>query len=86
MNEYIITMTGKTRKKLLKIPTPWNERIELTIDQLKTQPFMGEKMFGELKDKRKIRVWPYRIIYSIDENTKEIRISEINHRGNMSYK
>lgn len=64
---------------------PWRERIFNTVDLLQYEPFLGEKMAGKLKDKRKIRVWPYRIIYKIDKPAKTIVIVEVGHRGSVSY-
>jgi mRNA-degrading endonuclease RelE of RelBE toxin-antitoxin system len=52
---------------------------------LELEPYLGEKMGGEMKDKRKIRVWPYRIIYRIEEKTKCIKVMEIEYWGHTSY-
>lgn len=85
-SNYFIYISKSIRKSLLRIPSPWSERIEEAINLLRTDPFYGEKMLGKLKDKRKIRVWPYRIIYQVNKQTKTIEILETGHRGGMSYK
>jgi addiction module RelE/StbE family toxin len=82
---YFVYISKSIRKSLLRVPSPWSERIEKAIDMLETDPFYGEKMTGKLKDKRKIRIWPYRIIYETDFKKKIIIIVEIGHRGSISY-
>jgi len=64
-NNWRIEIRNDAKKKLKKIPFLWRDRIEKAIDILKNNPFYGEKMSGELKDRRKIRIWPYRIIYRL---------------------
>jgi len=83
---YFVHIPKTPRKSLKKIPLPWQVRIIDALTMLETQPYVGEKMQGEYSDFRKIKVWPYRIIYRIREKTKLIEIMEIEHRGNVSYK
>lgn len=82
---YQVFVPSSAKKSLSKIPLPWKERIARVIDVLKTEPFYGEKMTGQLSNCRKIRVWPYRIVYQINEKEKLIKILAIRHRGNVSY-
>jgi len=82
---YFVYISKSIRKSLLRVPPPWSERIDKAISILETDPFYGEKMTGKLKDKRKIRIWPYRIIYEADLKKKIIIIVEVGHRGNISY-
>lgn len=83
--KYFIYIPKDVRKSLLKIPSPWIDRIKKAIDRLELNPFLGEKMHGELSYKRKIVIWPYRIIYYVEEQKSIIGILEIEHRGNVSY-
>lgn len=82
---YQIFVPSSAKKSLSKIPLPWKERIARVIDMLKVDPFYGEKMTGQLANCRKIRVWPYRIVYQIMKKEGFIKILEIEHRGNTSY-
>jgi len=77
---YQIKIRHKVEKNLYKIPTLWQKRIIKAIDDLQTNPFNGEKMWGKLKNRRKIRIWPYRIIYRIYERERIIYIERIDHR------
>ena len=79
-SDYKIRIRHKIEKDLYKIPFPWQKRIAQAIDALKDNPFYGEKMWGKLKDRRKIRIWPYRIIYRIYKSQKIIYIERIAHR------
>ncbi len=83
--QYYVNVPKSARKSLRKIPLPWQVRILDVLTDLETTPYLGEKMGGDMKDKRKIRVWPYRIIYKIQEDLKLIKIMEIEHRGHTSY-
>lgn len=82
---YYIHIPKLALKSMAKIPLPWRDRIKRVIDELPADPYLGEKMSGELCDCRKIRVWPYRIVYRLDKKAKIIIVLEVNHRGNMSY-
>ena len=68
-------------KSLKKIQLPWRERILDTMSELANNPLMGEIMTGKLQEKRKVRVWPYRIIYKIDVKKRKIVITDLGHRG-----
>jgi addiction module RelE/StbE family toxin len=80
MNEYKIIVPNSVAKALVAIPLPWKERIIEAIDALPKNPFMGEKLWGKLQGKRKIVVYPYRIIYEINKKNQIIFIVEIGHR------
>lgn len=84
--KYFVYVSTQIRKSLLKIPSPWIERIEKAIDALELSPYVGEKMNGDMSDSRKVKIWPYRIIYKIEKDKKVIKITEAGHRGGMSYK
>jgi mRNA-degrading endonuclease RelE of RelBE toxin-antitoxin system len=83
---YFVYISKSIRKSLLRIPSPWIERIGQALDVLSSDPHIGEKMAGKLSDCRKIRVWPYRIIYRLDKSRRVVEVLEIGHRGSMSYK
>ena len=72
-------------KSMAKIPLPWRGRVREAIDALEHDPFYGEKMRGAHSGKRRIKVWPYRIVYGVDEDRKMVKIFEVESRGNVSY-
>ncbi|TSC92356.1 MAG: hypothetical protein CEN91_482, partial [Candidatus Berkelbacteria bacterium Licking1014_85] len=68
-NKYHIIVPKICAKEFKKIPKLWLEKIAKAINLLETDPFFGQKLWGKLEGKRKIRIPPYRIIYFI--NTKK---------------
>jgi mRNA interferase RelE/StbE len=85
MFPYRIYVPKSVLKSMAKIPLPWSFRINRAIDNLKFDPYLGEKMGGDMAPRRKIKIWPYRIMYIIDEKIKLISIVEVEHRGHTSY-
>lgn len=85
VERYSVLISKSIRKSLLRIPSPWVDRMRRAIDALQENPYLGEKMKGEHKDKWRIKIWPYRIMYKIDKKSRVIIIVEIDHRGHMSY-
>ncbi|MFH1308945.1 MAG: type II toxin-antitoxin system RelE/ParE family toxin [Patescibacteria group bacterium] len=81
--KFKIIVSKSSAKGLKKIPLPWRSRIILSIDLLQENPLMGEKLWGKLEGKRKIRIHPYRIIYEVSEKEKTIIILETGHRSNV---
>jgi len=79
-SKYRVVVSGSVGKSFYKIPVMWRERISRAIDLLPENPFMGEKLWGKLQGKRKIRIHPYRIIYEIDNKNREIVILDVGHR------
>lgn len=73
-DKYFIYAPNIIVKEMADIPLPWQERIKKAIDFLQLDPYYGEKMQGIFFDLRKIRVWPYRIMYKIDEKKNAILI------------
>ena len=82
---YFVSIPKVVLKSMAKIPLPWRARIQKAIDSLEYNPFLGEKMGGALGNRRKIRVWPYRIMYILKEDIAFITIVEVEHRGHTSY-
>ena len=67
--EFFVKIPPSVQKSMRKIPFPWIERIRMTIDSISIEPFQGEKMLGRYKHARKVRVWPYRIIYFFNDRS-----------------
>ncbi len=85
MSGFLIRIPASVRKSMKRIPPPWIDRLWLAIDSLQLNPYTGVAMSGNMQDKRKVKVWPYRIIYRVDKAEKVIVVLEVAHRGSMSY-
>ena len=55
-------------------------KVRKKILLLAENPTAGKKLVGELRGIRSLRVWPYRIIYEINEAKKRIEVHKIAHR------
>jgi mRNA-degrading endonuclease RelE of RelBE toxin-antitoxin system len=86
MEKFTVWTAGSAQKEISRIPLPWRTRILDILSVLEHNPSIGVPMKGKYKGKYKIRIWPYRIIYSIDKKTRIISVLEAGHRGGMSYR
>lgn len=81
-----VTFSRTAVAGMRKIPRAYQARIIEAVNFLKEDPFYGKKMWGVLKGKRNIRVWPYRILYEFNAKKSVIEIVRIGHRGGIGYK
>jgi len=79
-NIEISPTASKFLERLEKTNKNISQRIVRVIDNLRTNPFMGKKLLGELARFRSLRVGEYRIIYLIIEKRVLIQIVKIAHR------
>ena len=80
---YSIIIPKKVQKQLQKIPLIHRKKIRKTIAFLAFDPNLGKKLTGELKDKRSIRIWPYRIIYKVYKKEVIVLILSVSHRQSV---
>ena len=80
---YKISLSRKAEKGLDKIHQPWHGRITIALKKLTIDPYIGKKLEGKYKNDYSIRVWPYRIIYTIKKKELIIEVIEIDHRGGV---
>ena len=79
--KFKVFISNEARRNFRKIPQPWKKRISLYLDKLSFNPFIGKKLEGKYKNDYSIRVWPYRIIYTIKNKELIIEVIEIENRG-----
>ena len=75
-----VIVTPRAEKHLLKVPKTERKKIQKKLLLLKVNPFIGKKLSGEFKGKYSLKVWPYRIIYWINDKKKVIYVISILHR------
>lgn len=78
----IVIFTTEAQKQYDKLRSSDQKKIQKKILLLEKNPLSGKKLSGELKDRRSLRSWPYRIIYFIKESKKETWVVSILHRQN----
>jgi len=86
MATYTVSIPPQVRKSIHKVPLPWQNRIIKTLTLLQAEPYLGQKMRGKFAGFYRIKVWPYRIIYTIDHGKLFIEVVEVDHRGHVSYR
>ncbi len=77
---YNIEIAPGALKFLERLEKNITDRIIRAIDSLRTGPFLGKKLLGELGGFRSLRVGQYRIIYIIVEKRVLIQVVKIAHR------
>ena len=74
-----VFVTPQAEKQLSKLPSSYQVKVKKRLQYLSKNPFAGKKLVGELKNKWSMKVWPYRIIYIINQN-RQIWIVSVLHR------
>jgi mRNA interferase RelE/StbE len=80
---YELRATRIFAKDLERFDKPTNQRIVKSIDGLRSDPFLGKFLRGELKGLCSLRVGDYRVIYSIDMAKREIILHSARHRSKV---
>jgi len=77
---YKLIFTSKAEKSFASLDKKWQLKIYKVFQSLKENPLKGKKLQGELSSLYSFRVWPYRIIYTIQKEKITLFIVEIGHR------
>ncbi|MEK7563871.1 MAG: type II toxin-antitoxin system RelE/ParE family toxin [Patescibacteria group bacterium] len=80
---YRIIILDPVLKETRKFPRKDQQRISDAIDSLGADPFRGKKLEGEYAGGWAIRVWPYRIIYTIQKHLVTVTVVKIGHRRDV---
>ncbi|MBI3379447.1 type II toxin-antitoxin system RelE/ParE family toxin [Candidatus Gottesmanbacteria bacterium] len=75
-----VILSKDAKKQYDHLPQREQKKIKKKLSSLEVNPLAGKKLSGELSLYRSLRVWPYRIIYTINESQKRIEVSDIEHR------
>lgn len=80
---FTLKIKPKAEKGLDKFPEVYRVRIRQTLRDILSDPFCGKKLHGERKGQYSVRVWPYRIIYTIEKKELLIVVIDVDHRGSV---
>jgi mRNA interferase RelE/StbE len=79
--EYRVTLKSSAEKEFLRLPDPVSVRIFPRIKALATNPRpQGCKKLKGGRDEWRIRVGDYRVIYTVDDEEKIVKVTRIAHR------
>lgn len=75
-----VLVTPKALKQYNHLPKTEQAKIKKKILVLEQNSQEGKKLSGEYTKLRSLKVWPYRIIYYVDNAQRKIFIVTIAHR------
>lgn len=75
-----LILAPKAVKQYKKLPRKEQNKLKQKLFSLESNPYSGKPLKGELSGYYSLRVWPYRIIYTIHKHLKQIHITAILHR------
>lgn len=75
-----IIIAKRAQKIYKNLPKLEQKKVKKKLLGLADNPLSGKKLEGKLKNRRVVRAWPYRIIYSINDDLNRVEISDILHR------
>lgn len=75
-----VIVTPKVLKQYNHFPKSEQAKIKKRLLALEQSPQQGKKLSGEFKELRSLKVWPYRLIYYIDEKQSKVYVVTIAHR------
>ena len=83
------SLSRQAAKQLRSLPRDRLERIARAIDEIGEDPTLGDVRpvkSGRFKGALRKRVGPYRIVYSINPDAREVNIAAILTRGDTTYR
>ena len=80
---YALDIKPKAIKSLARLPKKYQAKIVDAFEILKENPLAGKELDGEFAGIRSLRVWPYRILYVIDDKIITVTVLKIGHRQNV---
>ncbi|MEH2086470.1 type II toxin-antitoxin system RelE family toxin [Nostoc sp.] len=81
---YKVEILRGALKQLKKIPSELQERIQIKIDDLATEPRPnGVKKLKGKENAYRIKVGDYRVIYDIFDDLLVVNVVEVGHRKNI---
>ena len=75
-----VILAKAAQKNYKRLSKPEQTKIKKRLTAISEDPLVGKKLGRELKGRRVVRAWPYRIIYSINELENIVEVSNILHR------
>ena len=78
--KYKLIFKRNAKKGLMKVPQKQVRLVVQKIKMLQESPFLGKKLMGGFTGFYSLRVWPYRIIYTVYKKELLVIIVSIGHR------
>ena len=81
--QYHVLLAPKAEKALSNLSAKDSKRILTALFGIARDPLIGKQLKGELQTYFSLRVWPYRIIYSMIDKELVILVIAIGHRKDI---
>jgi len=75
-----VVITDEAQKQYNHLPKPEQSKIKRKFSLLEANQNAGKKLSGRYSGLRSLRAWPYRIVYQVLADRKEIWVVSILHR------
>lgn len=75
-----VVLSKNVLKEYEELLKPAQTKIKKKLKTLETNPYSAKKLTGDLKGLYSLRVWPYRIVYEINQKEKRVEVLKIAHR------
>ena len=72
MPAYQVVIPKSVEKFLWSVPLPWVGRVVEGLDTLAEHPKLGEESQTPLGTFRRVRLWPYSLLYRCDDRKKHL--------------
>ncbi|MDD5264269.1 MAG: type II toxin-antitoxin system RelE/ParE family toxin [Candidatus Bipolaricaulis sp.] len=86
---WVCSLSRQAARQLRALPRERFEQIALAIDEMETDPTLGDVRpikSGRFRGALRKRVGPYRIIYSVDPGSRQVDIAAILTRSGTTYR
>ena len=77
---FSVRIKGSAARELAALPKVARTRIANAIDTLSERPYAGNRLKGDLRGLRRIRVGDYRVIYELQDEVLVVLVIRVAHR------
>ena len=78
-----VILERSAKKQFRKLRESDRGRVLEAIKDLAADPYHGKKLQGDWEGHYAVRVWPYRIVYTIDKDIVTVSVVSIAHRKDV---
>ncbi len=80
---YHVVLKKQAHAQYAKLAAKDKRKILAALQGLRLDPWMGKKLQGPLSGLFSLRVWPWRIIYTIEKNIVTVTVVAIGNRKDV---
>ena len=80
---YNVVLKHRAERQYKSLPERDRQKVLGALQGLRENPFQGKKLEGELSGFYSVRVWPYRIIYTVEKKIITVTVVAIGQRKDV---